>query len=52
MSGEVATNLVHPPLSIQTLYDNDFQDRFQDEPAQFMFERLNRLLKDSDVIIV
>ena len=41
--------MVHPPLSIQTLYDNEFQNRFQGETAQSMFERLSRLFEESDV---
>lgn len=48
-SGETASNLVHPPLSIQTLYDNEFQNRYQGETAQSMFERLSRLFEESDV---
>jgi hypothetical protein len=49
ISGETASNLVHPPLSIQTLYDNEFQNRYQGETAQSMFERLSRLFEESDV---
>lgn len=41
--------MIHPPLSIQTLYDNEFQNRFQGETAQSMFERLSRLFEESDV---
>ncbi|XP_025411276.1 E3 ubiquitin-protein ligase TRIM37-like isoform X2 [Sipha flava] len=48
ISGETASNLVHPPLSIQTLYDNEFQNRYQGETAQSMFERLSRLFEESD----
>ncbi|XP_060872898.1 E3 ubiquitin-protein ligase TRIM37-like isoform X3 [Metopolophium dirhodum] len=47
-SCETASNRVHPPLSIQTLYDNEFQNRFQGETAQSMFERLSRLFEESD----
>ncbi|KAL4091039.1 hypothetical protein QTP88_025780 [Uroleucon formosanum] len=47
-SCETASNMVHPPLSIQTLYDNEFQNRFQGETAQSMFERLSRLFEESD----
>lgn len=49
-SGETTTNLIHLPLSIQTLYDNEFQNRFQGETAQSMFERLSRIFEESDVI--
>lgn len=48
-SGGTASNLVHLPLSIQTLYDNEFQNRFQGETAQSMFERLSRLFEETDV---
>lgn len=41
--------MTHPPISIQTLYDNEFQNRFQGETAQSMFERLSRLFEESDV---
>ncbi|KAL5233216.1 hypothetical protein ACI65C_000626 [Semiaphis heraclei] len=47
-SCETVSNMVHPPLSIQTLYDNEFQNRFQGETAQSMFERLSRLFEESD----
>ncbi|VVC25902.1 Hypothetical protein CINCED_3A003233 [Cinara cedri] len=47
-SGETASNLIHPPLSVQALYDNEFQNRFQGETAQSMFERLSRLFQESD----
>lgn len=52
ISGETASNLVHPPPSIQTLYDNEFQNRFQGETAQSMFERLSRLFEESEVNIL
>lgn len=48
-SGETTTNLIHLPHSIQTLYDNEFQNRFQGETAQSMFERLSRIFEESDV---
>jgi len=47
---EATSNMVHPPLMIQTLYDNEFQNRFQGETAQSMFERLSRLFEESNVI--
>lgn len=48
-SGETASNLVHPPLLMQTLCDNGFQSRIQEETAQSMFDRLSRLFEESDV---
>lgn len=48
-SDETASNLIHPPLSIQNLYDDKFKNRFQGETAQSMFERLSRLFEESDV---
>lgn len=48
-SGETASNLLLLPFSVQTLYDNEFQSRFQGETAQTMFERLSRLFEESDV---
>lgn len=48
-SGETVSSLVHPPLPTQTLYDNEFQNRYQGETAQSMFERLSRLFEESDV---
>lgn len=49
VSVENASNLVHPPISVHSLYDNEFQSRFQGETAQSMFERLSRLFQESDV---
>jgi len=44
--------LLQPSLSLQTMNDNEFQNRFQDETAQSMLERLSRIFEETDVNVI